>query len=169
MSRKATIAILATAAMALAAAPSGASAAEKCAPGTSSGEYCEATETTGLSTKEHKTSPTNKDKAVDITLRCSLSQKCKGKLQLLSVGGGKAAKHMAVYGTQDYSIKAKSKKTVKVNLDPKGRKALQRKGKLTVVIVAISEGVRERIGTLRIKGKKSSHSTHADSEPGFTG
>lgn len=178
MSRKATIAVLAAAVMALAAAPSGASAAETCPPGTSSGEYCETTETTGLETAQHVTTVSKSD-VVEIALHCAQEHNCKGKLEFLSLGGGKAArrshghsaarKHVIVYGVQRYSIKAKSSKKVGVHLDPKGRKALQKKGGLTVVVVAISEGVRERIATLHIKAKKSSHSTHAKSEPDFTG
>jgi len=74
-----------------------------------------------------------------IKLICQGSVNCEGELSLLSGGGAlaskkKKAKKVVSYGKKSYKINAGAKKTLKVKLNKKGKRALRGKKKLKVFL-----------------------------------
>lgn len=142
-------------------APSAGAATSECPPGAGANNpYC--TAETALET--HNTSATGGGVA-KIALHCAKSgPRCKGTLLLL------LGAHGSTVGSSSYSIAAGQTAKVSVKLSKQGRAILNRKGKLRVTAVSVSEGKRTVIGTVLIKGKKKAkHVTNAHTQPGFTG
>jgi hypothetical protein len=161
MPTKRVIAVLAVVLGGLVAVPVGAGAAkhggggqegpneniqEQCPPGVQDATYCAAGNLSGLSLSKH-TLTTSNNSVVNLTLPCKRSTTCSGKLFLEGAKG-------KILGSVSYSIKPGKHATVQIRLTAAGRKALEKTGKLTIKLAAVSKGVRSSLGTLTIKGKK---------------
>ena len=140
------IAVLAVLLGALAAAPVGAGAAELCPPGVTDATYCAAGNVSGLSLKKHIVT-TSTDSSIELTVPCKASAACSGQLFLEGPKG-------KILGSVSYSIKAGKHAKLHIRLTAAGRKALEKTGKLTVKVAAVSKGLRSALGTETIKGKK---------------
>jgi hypothetical protein len=90
---------------------------------------------------------TSNDSSIDLTVPCKKSTTCSGKLFLEGAGG-------KILGSVSYSIQPGKHAKVHVRLTAAGRKLLEKTGKLTIKLAAVSKGVRSSLGTLTIKGKK---------------
>jgi hypothetical protein len=146
MPSKRAIAVLAVLLGALAAAPSGAGAAELCPAGVTDATYCASGNVSGLTLKKH-TVTTSNDSAIELTVPCKASATCSGKLFLEGPRG-------KILGSVSYLIKPGQHVKLHIRLTAAGRKALEKTGKLTVKVAAVSKGLRSGLGTTTIKGKK---------------
>lgn len=145
MSSKMIIAILAVLTGAVAGAPASAQAATLCPPGVTDATYCAAGNASGV-TWEQRFTKVSGDRSIKMTVRCKSSSGCTGRLYLESASGAK------IYGTAHYTIKGGTRATLRVRFTAAARRALERTGRLTVTVAAVSGGVRSVIGHLSIKG-----------------
>lgn len=150
-----------------------------CPAGSSLTGVCSSENQSGATPEEHSTKTSN-DSIIRYRLHCALAVECKGTIYFLPSGHTASAHSAAttIYGSGDYSIPAGQDGTVLVHLTAAGKAALERTGKLTVSVTALSNGIVSPLGTLAIKGKKKAkkakkhkktHVTHAKKRPGFTG
>jgi hypothetical protein len=121
------------------------------------------------------------DRFVLVPLHCSMKPRCKGTLLALPAGrasarasssGAKAIASATVDGRGAYSIAYGQTGRVRVTLLARARAVLARSGRLTVRLVAVSDGVRTSLGTIAIRARvarRPRHVTHARTPPGFTG
>jgi len=144
MSSKRAIAVLAVLLGTLAAAPSGAAGAELCPPGVTIATYCTEGNSSGLVLPVHNIrSPNNK--FAKITLPCRGTGICSGKLYFEGRNG-------KILGKVGYSIKHGKRAVLKVILTPAGKAQLEKTGKMTIMLTAVSKGVRSVIGHVTIRG-----------------
>jgi hypothetical protein len=161
MPSKRIIAVLAVLLGAVAAAPASAGAAgqgsgqqegsqeniqEQCPPGVNDATYCATGNISGVSLPKH-TVTTSNNSVVELTLPCKARTTCSGKLYLEGPGG-------KVLGSVTYSIKPGGHAKVHIRLTNAGRKLLEKTGKVSVKVAAVSKGVRSGLGTVTVKGKK---------------
>jgi len=147
MSSKRAIAVLAVLLGALAAAPAGAAGATVCPPGVTDAIYCASGNASGLVLATHfVTSPNNN--LAKVTLRCRGTGVCSGKLYLEGPKG-------KIYGKVSYSIKHGKRSTLHVKLTPAGKAQLEKAGKMTITVTAVSKGVRSVSGRVTIMGHKT--------------
>jgi hypothetical protein len=147
MSSKTIIAILAVLIGAVAAAPVGAQATTLCPPGVTDATYCAAGNTSGV-TWEQRFTKVSGNRSIKMTVRCKSSSRCTGRLYLESASGAK------IYGAAHYTIKGGARATLRVRFTATARRALERTGRLTVTVTAVSNDVRSVLGHLSIKGLK---------------
>lgn len=150
-----------------------------CPSGSSLTGVCSSTNQSGATPEEHATKTTN-DSIIRYVLHCAGPAECKGTIYFLPSGHSASAHAAAttVYGSGEYAIPGGQDGTVIVHLTAAGKAALERTGKLTVSVTALSNGILSPLGTLAIKGKKvkkhkkhhvKHHVTHTNRRPGFTG
>jgi hypothetical protein len=145
MSSKTIIAVLTVFLGAVAAAPAGAQAATLCPPGVTEATYCAVGNASGVIWERRFTR--SGDRSIEMTVRCTLSSKCTGRLYLESASGRK------IYGTTRYTIKGGTRATLRIRFTAAARRTLERRtGRLAVTVAAVSNGVRSVIGRLPIKG-----------------
>jgi hypothetical protein len=159
-----------------------------CPDGTTVSDLCSSTDDSGL----HEDQPgdkskTKNDKAVDDKMTCDSANPCDGTLYFVPSGHTSSA-HRAqagtpaetIYGKGSYAIGGGQTAVVVVKLTPAGTRSLEKTGKLTVSVIAVSGGIDSPVGSLTINGrkvkkpkkrptKKAKHVTKAKEAPGFTG
>jgi hypothetical protein len=158
MSSKTIIAVLTAFLAAVAAAPAGAQAATLCPPGVTNAPYCVVGNASGLILERRLTrmsgNRSSGDRSIEMTVRCTLSSSCTGRLYLESSSGGK------IYGTARYAIKGGTRAALRIRFTAAARRTLERIGRLTVTVAVVSNGVRSVIGRLSVKGLEK-HGKHA--------
>jgi hypothetical protein len=142
---KSILAVLAVLFGAVAVIPTSAGAATLCPPGVSDATYCLTGNVSGLTLKKRSVSTSN-DVSVGITMSCTSSSRCSGKLYLEGSRG-------RIYGSRRYSI-GRRPGTVHVRLTPAGRHVLERAGRLAVTVTAVAGGLRSLVGRVLIIGVK---------------
>ncbi len=151
MSSKTIIAALTIFLGAVTAAPAGAQAPTLCPPGVTDATYCAVGNASGLILEQRFTRSGDRsigDRSIEMTVRCTLSSGCTGRLYLESASGGK------IYGTTHYTIKGGTRAALRIRFTAAARRTLERTGRLAVTVAAVSNGVRSVIGRLPIKGLK---------------
>ncbi|MGN6372951.1 MAG: hypothetical protein ACTHM1_08155 [Solirubrobacteraceae bacterium] len=121
------------------------------------------------------------NRVILVPLHCSKKPRCKGTLLALPLSSASARARSSsanaviaatVDGRGTYSVPYGSTGHVRVALLAPARAALARTGRLTVRLVAVSDGVRTTLGAVTIRARaarRPRHVTHARTRPGFTG